>query len=145
MTTTSSAPLWTSKSAACIKTCFDMKLIRFAVWLALVLCLLAGCATKPLTNWQARIGNYTYDQAVQRLGQPDKRTKLDDGAIVAEWLRGSEPAATIGYKGGVDAGQMDWMQPEAVTIYPAGADVQRWLRLVFGPDGELRSWENFQR
>lgn len=121
-----------------------MKFSRFALRLTLTLSLLAGCATKPLTNWHARSGNYTYDQAIRKLGQPDYTTKLDDGAIVAEWPRGPEPTASIGYRG-VDAGQMDWMQQDSVAIYPTGADAERRLRFVFGSDGELRSWERYER
>jgi hypothetical protein len=58
-----------------------MKLVLLAVMAALF----AGCAT-PRINWSARVGTYTYDQAVIDLGPPDKQAKLTDGRRVAEWI-----------------------------------------------------------
>jgi len=45
-------------------------------WLALILAalVLAGCVTQKI-DWSARVGNYTYDQAVMELGPPDKSAK----------------------------------------------------------------------
>ena len=58
-------------------------LVCLAVWLT-------GCATQRV-DWPARIGQYTYDQAVAEMGPPEKQAQLDDGRRVAEWLlnRGS--------------------------------------------------------
>src|SRR5512137_1440577 len=53
-----------------------------------LICLMAwltGCATSRV-DWAARIGHYTYDEAVADLGAPDKQDELADGARVAEWL-----------------------------------------------------------
>jgi hypothetical protein len=58
------------------------KLLPFIFGIAF---LLSACATDK-TNWQSRIGSYTYDQAVIELGPPDKEAKLTDGTKVAEWL-----------------------------------------------------------
>ena len=46
----------------------------------------AGCATEPKIDWAARIGNYTYDQAVLDFGPPEKSVKLDSGIVVANWI-----------------------------------------------------------
>ena len=46
---------------------------------------LTGCATQRV-DWAARVGHYTYEQAVVDLGPPEKHAKLADGALVAEWL-----------------------------------------------------------
>src|SRR5690348_1979923 len=55
--------------------------------LLLLAALLAGCATHhPKIDWAARVGVYTYDQAVVELGPPDKQAKLADGSLVADWL-----------------------------------------------------------
>ena len=56
-------------------------------WLAITLAalVLAGCVTQKI-DWSARVGNYTYDQAVMELGPPDKSAKLTDGTVVADWL-----------------------------------------------------------
>src|ERR1035438_7574441 len=56
-------------------------------WLAIMLAalVLAGCVTQKI-DWPARVGNYTYDQAIMKLGPPDKSAKLTDGTVVADWL-----------------------------------------------------------
>ena len=61
--------------------------------------LLAGCATNRV-DWNGRIGNYTYDQAVVELGPPDKQTKLTDNQTVAEWIsRYNTGGSTVGTVG----------------------------------------------
>src|SRR5687767_9881823 len=57
------------------------------IWAALFL---VACNT-PKINWDSRVGNYTYDQAVIDFGPPDKSARLSDGSTVSEWLtyRGS--------------------------------------------------------
>lgn len=47
--------------------------------------LIAGCATVH-TDWNARIGHYTFDDAVKELGLPDRQAKLSTGQLVAEWV-----------------------------------------------------------
>ena len=49
--------------------------------------LLAGCVTQKI-DWAARVGHFTFDQAVLEFGPPDKHAKLDDGTINAKNLRG---------------------------------------------------------
>ena len=122
-----------------------MRFIRFVLWPALLACLLAGCATGPGINWNERIGKYTYDQAVKELGAPEKSAKEGDGAVAAEWLVRSYSPATVGQGGGDYMAQPGWVAPEVVAVYPGGPDAGKWLRLVFAPDGELRSWKSFKR
>ncbi len=108
-------------------------------WLApmLALLLLAGCATLGI-DWKARVGNYTYDQAVGELGPPDKSTALTDGTIVADWLR--RRARTVSapepylLPSGTYFGPLTPMYSE--TTVPA-----QYLRLTFGPDRKLKSWK----
>src|SRR5208282_3567728 len=89
--------------------------------------LLAGCVT-PRIDWVARVGNYTYDQAVMEFGPPDKSAKLSDGTTVAEWLtqRGQVVVAPGPYFGppGYYYGPVAPMYSE--TYVPA-----RFLRLAF--------------
>jgi hypothetical protein len=47
--------------------------------------LLAGCMTHRIA-WNARVGAYTFDQAIVELGPPDKQARLSDGRNVAEWI-----------------------------------------------------------
>lgn len=103
---------------------------------AAFLMLLLGCSTTPKVDWNARVGNYTYDQAVAELGPPDKQATISDGSTVAEWVTrrsgGSSVSFGTGFYGsgvGVGVGR---------TVGTGSND--RWLRLVFDREGELRSW-----
>jgi len=109
------------------------------VWLTLMSFILAnpGCATKPSPDWNQRIGNFTFDDAVRELGPPFSSIRLQDGSTVAEWFL--KPGAqfsfgfgtsSYGSGGGVSVGQ-------SVTTPTPG----HYLRLEFGPDGQLRRWE----
>src|SRR5262245_31305974 len=51
----------------------------FLIWLL-------GCATAPKIDWNSRIGNYNYDQAVLEMGPADRSAALTDGTKVVEWL-----------------------------------------------------------
>jgi len=101
--------------------------------------LLAGCVT-PKIDWSARVGHYTYDQAVMELGPPDKYAKLSDGSAVAEWLtqRSQVVVAPEPYfvSPGCYFGPVTPMYSE--TYLPA-----RFLRLVFDASGELKAWKRF--
>src|SRR5712671_4743566 len=113
-----------------------MKTIFPALLAALVL---AGCATTPKIDWAARVGHYTYDQAVLELGPPDKVAKLDNGIIVAEWV--TQSAQTIGPTGpylvrpGFYGGRAPGYAP---TYFPAW-----YLRLTFAADGKLTAWKKY--
>lgn len=106
--------------------------------MALAALVLAGCVTAPKIDWQARVGNYTYDQAVLELGPPDKFAKLSDGVIVAEWL--TQHAQIISapepyfLPPGCYFGPLTPMYSE--TYFPA-----QYLRLIFGADGKLKLWK----
>jgi hypothetical protein len=111
-------------------------------WPALMLglLLLAGCVTSKI-DWKARVGNYTYDQAVGELGPPDKYTKMTSGTIVADWLtrRAQTVVAPEPYylPSGGYFGPLTPMRTE--THYPA-----RYLRLTFDVDGQLKSWKHVE-
>ncbi len=102
----------------------------------------AGCATGLKIDWAARVGNFTYDQAVLELGPPDKSAKLDTGVIVADWItRPGYPRASVGppvfygyYPGAV-----------IVSGYAEGYTPTYFLRLTFGADGKLAAWKKFAR
>lgn len=117
--------------------------IKMVVGLILVT-MLAGCAT-PRTDWSARVGNYTFDQAVSELGPPDTQTKLSDGALVAKWLtrRGYRQVYPVGgyYYPHGPAGHYNWYPPTYVdTTSP-----DYFLVLTFNPDGQLRTWRELTR
>jgi hypothetical protein len=103
--------------------------------------LLAGCVTQKI-DWAARVGNYTYDQAVMEFGPPDKTARLSDGTTIAEWLtqRGRVVVAPEPYFAppGCYFGPLTPMYSE--TYVPA-----RFLRLVFDAKGILKTWKEFAR
>ena len=110
----------------------------FAMLFTLVLTLfIAGCATKPQTDWNSRVGNFTYDQAVIELGPPTAETKLTDGRRVADWVVGrtgstgfSVGFGSFGRHTGVGMSQGFGTGPQ-----------ERILRLTFGADGKLSEWK----
>ena len=106
--------------------------------------LLAGCKTTPSVDWSARVGNYTYDQAVVELGPPDKTAMLSTGEKVSEWIFGQRENNSItigtgffggGYHRGIGMGM-------GVGQTIGGGYSDRVLRLTFGADNRLLSWSN---
>jgi hypothetical protein len=114
------------------------------------LLLLAGCTTRPTIDWNSRMGSYTYDQAVVDYGPPDKTAQLSDKSMVVEWLTRA---------GGYDVHSFGYgyygrpYRPYGYGYYPgyAGAayDVSRtpdrFLRLVFDPEGRLKGFNEFSK
>ncbi len=101
-----------------------------------ITCLFLGCSTTKKVDWNARVGAYTYDQAVAELGPPDKQATLNNRSTVAEWVtrRPGNRNVSLGtgfYGNGVGVGV-------GQTVNSPASD--NWLRLVFDPDGRLSSW-----
>jgi hypothetical protein len=114
--------------------------VRWAMGLLLA-GLLAGCATQKI-DWAARVGHFTFDQAVLQFGPPDKQAKLSDGVLVAEWLTSRGYSQTYaGYGYGYPRWYYGPMYPGYVETYSP----DYFLRLIFGPDGQLQSWKKFTR
>lgn len=118
----------------------------FLQWtfLALFALLLNGCATTPKIDWNARIGNYTYDQAILELGPPDKVAPLSDGRRVADWLVSRGYAQGFVPTVGPYYAYPYFYGPPAV-YYSEPPSPDRYLRLTFGPDGKLISWRKVVR
>lgn len=118
-----------------------MNTMARAVLIMLAAFLLAGCAT-PI-NWQARVGVYTYDQAVTDYGPPMAFATLSDRSTVAEWMTdrgavvvtpGPYPYYGRGYWGPAYGGGY------TATTFPA-----HFLRLTFAPDGKLKAWKQYSK
>ena len=97
----------------------------------------AGCKSTPKIDWNSRVGNYTYDQAVIELGPPDKMAPLTDGGTVADWIKYSSSGSVsfgvgTGFYGGHTAVGVGQTVPTGYR--------ERILRLTFGPDHKLVSW-----
>jgi hypothetical protein len=106
-----------------------MACLCIALWLA-------GCATQRV-DWAARIGHYTYEQAVLEMGPPDKQAKLGDGTIVAEWL--TDRGGTYAYSTPGPCGPF-YSGPFSTYTAP-----NRFMRLTFGPTGQLSAWNKFYK
>lgn len=130
-----------------------MSILSFARrsgWLVLgiCLCLVSACTTRPGIDWNSRNGVYTYDEAVAEYGPPDKSAQLSDKSIVAEWLTRKGDYRVHGYGYGYGyyghpyrpyyPGYM--MTPYDVTRMP-----DRHLRLIFDPQGLLKSHHEFSK
>jgi hypothetical protein len=115
-----------------------VKAIVPAVFAAL---LLAGCVT-PKIDWAARVGNYTYDQAVMEFGPPDKSAKLSDGSTVAEWLTRRGQVVVAPEPCFVQPG---WYFAPPAPMYSETYVPARFLRLAFDANGRLNTWKEFAR
>ena len=111
-----------------------MKLGRLSF---IVLLLLVGsCASGPKvtvedSEWGARIGKYTYEEALAELGEPQMIGESSEGKI-AEWVLRQSPAFSMGFGfGGAGVGVGTSVSPP-----PSG----EYLRLRFGRDGKLAEW-----
>ena len=96
--------------------------------------LLTGCVTHRV-DWNARIGSYTYDQAVTEFGPPDKQAKLSDGKLVAEWISryssGSSVVVGTGFYG----------SPGGVgVVQTTPSYYESKLRLTFATNNVLTAW-----
>jgi len=117
----------------------NMRLSFNAILLMLALLVLGGCATRNKINWSARVGTYTFDQAVIDLGPPAKQAKLQDGTLVAEWQTERGYAQTHyppPYYYGYRYRHYGYYGAPVTTYSP---DV--FLRLTFAPDGKLAAWK----
>jgi hypothetical protein len=110
--------------------------------LPLLVLLVAGCQTAKV-DWNARVGSFAYDQAVVELGPPDRVAELTDRTKVAEWL--SQRGQASFYLNSFDMGfshrayGLGWHHG---YVSPAR---DRFLRLIFSPDGKLASWQWISR
>jgi hypothetical protein len=115
---------------------FSRGVVALAGLLTLSLLLTCGCRSTPKVNWSARVGSYTYDQAVTELGPPDKSAKLDDGRTVAEWVTGYKQGSSFSFGTGMYGGHGG----VAVGQTVGGGSKPRILRLTFDPEGRLAAW-----
>src|SRR2546428_1350803 len=115
--------------------------------LKLGLCVfVVGCASTKI-DWNSRIGNYTYDQAVTELGPPDKYAKLTDGTVVAEWMtRRGYSGGSVGFMYGYGYpyhASPSPLSPPYSLAEPPSPDY--FIRLTFGPEGKLQAYKRVVR
>jgi hypothetical protein len=114
---------------------FTMKTnFRFPVCvLAIVGITFAGCATQN-ADWNRRVGNFTYQQAVGELGPPASQETLPDGHVTAEWVSRYNVSATSPE---MDSGFYDHAASFAHTD---DATRESRLRLTFSTNNVLTRW-----
>ncbi len=102
--------------------------------LAVLLLLCAGCITHRV-DWNARLGNFNYDQAVIELGPPDNQAGLSDGRIIAEWVSRYDAGNTVVISGGYNRypGDFGVVQTSPNTF-------ESRLRLTFSTNRVLTAW-----
>jgi hypothetical protein len=105
------------------------------VLLAMAAAVFAGCATHRV-DWSARIGTYSFDQAVMDYGPPDKQAKLSDGRKVCDWVsRYSSGGGTAIVSGGWGyPGSVGFVQTTGPQYY------ESVLRLTFTTNNVLSAW-----
>jgi hypothetical protein len=129
-----------------------MNRIVQATVMTLAVMVLAGCVT-PI-NWQARVGVYSYNQAVMDYGPPMTVTKLNDSSTVVEWM--TERSAVVvtpepyyygpyygpGYYGHHPG---PYYYGPAWPAYSSAYFPARFLRLEFDSGGKLKAWKEFTK
>lgn len=102
--------------------------------LAVGVLLWAGCATARI-DWNGRVGQYSYDEAISELGVPDRSATLSDGTVVAEWLQN---------RGG-SYGTLHAFPGSRWASYDVNEFPDQYLRLVFSSQRQLIRTEKFYR
>jgi hypothetical protein len=105
--------------------------------LALTVAFMVGCATTPPVDWQARVGTYTYDQAVTDLGPPDSQAKLTDGNTVAKWITHHSGGTGLSIGTGFLSGGGSAV---GVGVGHSISDSDKVLTLTFGTNNVLAAW-----
>jgi len=104
--------------------------------LVLAVAFIVGCKTTPPVDWNSRVGNYTFDQAVTELGPPDRQAKLSDGNTVAEWITHRSGGTSVGIGTGFfTRGAAVGVGESVGSGYP-----DQVLKLTFGTDNKLLFW-----
>ena len=102
-----------------------------------------GCASHPKIdpniNWNDRIGNYTFDQALAELGKPAVVAESSEGRY-ADWVIKRSPNMSFGF--GVGGGSYGSHVGTGVGV---GTSVSppphgEYLHLAFDAQGNLRAW-----
>ena len=100
----------------------------------------AGCQALQQVDWDRRIGQFNYEQAVAELGQPAEEAKLPGGMRRVEWITTSGSSMGRALVGaGTQRRSMSVVPLEPTEIHRLR---DRFLRLTFDRAGRLIAWEN---
>jgi hypothetical protein len=100
----------------------------------------AGCQALQQVDWDRRIGQFNYEQAVAELGQPAEEAKLPGGMRRVEWITNSGISAGRALVGaGYQRRTMSVVPMDPTEIHRLR---DRYLRLTFDKAGRLVASEN---
>jgi hypothetical protein len=103
-----------------------------------------GCATAPPVDWNSRVGHYTYAQAVNELGPPNREVRLSNGATEFKWF--TPPAGPTGFNSGLPNNGVNNNSVNSMNLsYGQGPNLSpgfssRCLQLTFDTNGVLTAW-----
>ena len=116
-------------------TRFPSAVAIFVTLLGIVGLLVSSCASTKV-DWSARVGTFTYDEAITELGPPDKQATLSDGRIVATWITGYTGGTSIGF----GVGSYGSHSAVGVGHSVGSGGREKTLQLTFDQDGKLAEW-----
>jgi len=91
-----------------------------------------GSQTMQVIDWNSRIGNYTYQQAVAELGLPNRKVRLGDGKVAFKWF--IQPTGSPRFNHG-----MYYYGNNGFSVNQAIYN-NRMLQLTFDTNGTLTAW-----
>lgn len=98
--------------------------------------LCAGCETYGKADWKARVGSYTWDQAIEELGPPESEAKTSDGSRVADWVISRSRTYSTAIRGPMF---WSWSGQDVTTTAEAH------LLLTFNAQGRLKAWKRIYK
>ena len=106
-----------------------------------VLCLLmtvvgAGCETYGKADWKARVGQFSWDQAIEELGPPESEAKTSDGSRVASWVISRSRTYSTAVRGPLF---WSWSGQDVTTT------AESHLLLAFNAQGQLKAWKRIYK
>jgi hypothetical protein len=109
------------------------------VILSLVAVFLAGCATKPATDWNTRVGHYTYNEALTDFGMPNRQARLIDGKVQSSWFIQAPVTPRV------NSGMSYYGSQGFAAGQTPGAGLNaEMLQLTFDTNGVLSAWSKNQ-
>ena len=99
-----------------------------------------GCQALRQVDWDQRVGQFSYEQAVVELGRPAGEAKLAGGLRRVEWITnsgvsGGRSLVGVGYR----RSTLGVLPLEPTEIHRLR---DRYLRLSFDKTGQLVAWES---
>ncbi len=101
---------------------------------------ITSCSSTPKVDWNSRVGNYTYDQAVVELGPTSRTATLTGGKMVVDLVVGVKQHSSVSFGSSVFGGGYHSAGGVGVGETVGGGYSDKILRLTFGTDNRLVTW-----